>query len=450
MNRLRQSSIFSLLVVAFLAGAAAARDVTLDMEIGKLENGLTYVLIPSKARPIVHGILAYDVGSKNEKPGRSGFAHLFEHLLFEGTKYLPKGRADRITLASGGNGNGFTSNDVTAYFENVPSRFWKIPVFIESDRMGFARPTLERKEILEEQRGVILNERKSSVDNQPGGKATEELYGLIYPEGHPYSWPVIGHERDIRAATHSDVMDFFGTYYHPNRAVFILVGDFNMPLAKQAVIDHFSELPRGPDAPPLKPDFDGNLGGEKRKTVEDPLLPSPQILIAYPTPGFGETKAWYAASLAVSILGQGEASKLHHALVSEKELAYATGVSMNQTVLADHATFLILPADSARLDQVESEFDATLDRFLAEGPTAQELEILKIQAEFGRLETMERFQNQGIATALYATVIKNPQMINQELPIIRGLSGEDILRAAKKHLRKDNRVIMRIVPGKAQ
>src|SRR5687768_10093073 len=226
------------LVLALSAAVTAQSKINIPFEAYTLPNGLNVVLSIDRTTPTVAVNIWYHVGSKNEMPGRTGFAHLFEHVMFTGSGHIPYGMHDKLTEGVGGNNNGSTNNDRTNYFETVPSNYLETALWLESDRMGFLLDTLDLEK-LNAQRDVVKNERRQGVDNQPYGRVSEILAAAMYPKGHPYSWPVIGSMTDLTAASEEDVKSFFRLYYAPNNATLAVVGDFDPAQAKKLIEKYF-------------------------------------------------------------------------------------------------------------------------------------------------------------------------------------------------------------------
>src|SRR5215203_3826648 len=233
-----------IVVVALSAALAAQSKIDIPFESYALPNGLTVILSPDRTTPTVAVNLWYHVGSKNEAPGRTGFAHLFEHVMFTGSGHVPYGLHDKLTEGVGGGNNGTTSNDRTTYYETVPSNYLESAIWLEADRMGYLLDTLDIAK-LNAQRDIVKNERRQSYDNQPYGRANEILSAATYPASHPYSWDVIGSMEDLSAASEADVKSFFKLYYAPNNAFLSIVGDFETAEAKAWVTKYFGDIPRG-------------------------------------------------------------------------------------------------------------------------------------------------------------------------------------------------------------
>ncbi len=253
---------------------------TIPVERYNLPNGLTVLLSPDRTAPIVAVSIWYHVGSKNELPGRTGFAHLFEHMMFQGSEHAAKGDHIRTIEDVGGVFNGSTNNDRTNYFETVPKNYLETVLWLESDRMGYLLPALGQDK-LDNQRDVVKNERRLSVDNQPYGRAGEVMSAALFPASNPYSWPVIGSMADLSAASVNDVKQFFRAYYAPDNAVLSIAGDIDVAEAKAFVERYFGSIPRGPDItrPTVVPAM---LASERRLVLEDPKSTLPRLSIAWP------------------------------------------------------------------------------------------------------------------------------------------------------------------------
>ncbi|HSM13705.1 MAG TPA: pitrilysin family protein, partial [Thermoanaerobaculia bacterium] len=335
----------------------------------RLANGLRLVLQPDPSLPLVAVNLWYHVGSKNERPGRTGFAHLFEHMLFQGSEHVGTNDHFRHLQRVGGVANGSTWYDRTNYYETVPSHELDLALWLESDRMGYLLPALDQRK-LDTQREVVLNERRQRVDNQPYGRPFERLFELLFPDGHPYRWPVIGTAEDIAAATLPEVREFFRTWYAPANAVLTLAGDFDPGAAIDRVERWFGGIPSGPEPArggwPLPP-----LEGAVRETVEDEVQ-LPRIYFAFRIAPFG-TDEWFAASLAATLLAAGKSSPLYRDLVWERQLAHDVGCYVYPT----EELGIFLAVATARPGVAADELAAALREHLdraARPPADEDLE----------------------------------------------------------------------------
>src|SRR4051812_17627191 len=291
----------------------------------RLDNGLKVVLRREAELPLVAVNLWYHVGSKNERPGRTGFAHLFEHMLFQGSEHVGTNEHFRRIQEVGGVANGSTWYDRTNYYETIPAHHLDLALWLESDRMGFFLPALTQQN-LDNQRDVVMNERRQRVENQPYGRAGETMNELLYPADHPYHWPVIGYMEDIAAATLEDVRTFFGTYYTPNNAVISVVGDIEPEQALERIEAWFGNIPSGPPVSPVVPGPPPHRDGVRRAMLPDDVS-LPRVYIGFRGPAYGQP-AWYTADLLAAVMAGGKSSPLYHDLVYERQIAQDIGVSV--------------------------------------------------------------------------------------------------------------------------
>ena len=293
--------------------SSASDSIKLPFETYKLSNGLTVILSEDRTTPTVAVNVWYHVGSKNEMPGRTGFAHLFEHVMFTGSGHVPYGLHDKLTEGVGGGNNGSTNNDRTNYYETIPSNYLETALWLESDRMGFLLDKLDIAK-LNAQRDVVKNERRQSYDNQPYGRVSEIFSAAMYPKGHPYSWPVIGSMTDLSAASEEDVKAFFRLYYAPNNATLAVVGDFDPKQAKAWIQKYFGDLPQGKAGERPKVPL-GKLDASKRLVYED-RVQVPRLYIQWPTVGFKNDDG-YALAMMDANSARGLKSSVASRLASE-------------------------------------------------------------------------------------------------------------------------------------
>ena len=285
----------------------------------RLPNGLRLIISEDHLVPVVAVNVWYDVGSKHEQPGRTGFAHLFEHVMFQGSRHVAKAEHIALVQAAGGTMNGTTWLDRTNYFETMPSHQLELALWLEADRLATLLDALSQ-ENLDNQRAVVKNEKRNSYDNQPYGTWQEKMLGHLYPPEHPYHHPTIGSMEDLDAASLEDVSAFFRTYYAPNNAVLSIVGDVDPAQARAWVERYFGPIPANPAIPPFAVDpLPMTLGGERRETVED-RVPLPRIYAAYRAPAIGDERL-YALEIAAQVLAGGKGSRLHRRLVREGRIA---------------------------------------------------------------------------------------------------------------------------------
>ncbi len=421
--------------------------MNIAFEEHRLDNGLRVILAPDPAVPVVAVNLWYNVGSRNERPGRTGFAHLFEHMMFQGSAHVPENGHFALVEKAGGTLNGSTWLDRTNYYETLPANYLELGLWLESDRMGWLLPAMTQEK-LDNQRDVVKNERRWRVDNQPYGDWDERLQELMYPETHPYHHSVIGSMEDIDAANLEDVEAFFRTYYAPNNAVLTLCGGFEPATARALVDRYFSEIPAGPPIPPLPgtPEVPPTLGGERRITVQQ-TISLPRLYLAWRTPKYGSA-GFYPAAVAATVLSWGKGSVLYRSLV-RKRLA--------QDVMA--FAFPIVVGASMLLVWVTAQPDT--DRAALERATLQEVASLEsigdddIERAINLIETrmLAELQDAGERAdtlSMHATLFDDPGRINTELDRIRAVRAEDVRALARERLRADNRAVMWYVPAAAE
>ncbi|MDX1383382.1 MAG: pitrilysin family protein [Thermoanaerobaculia bacterium] len=414
----------------------------LPIQRHRLDNGLRVVLHRDPALPLVAVNLWYHTGSKNERPGKTGFAHLFEHMLFQGSANVAENEHLRRVQSVGGVANGSTWFDRTNYYETLPVHCLELGLWLESDRMGLLLPAMTEQK-LETQRQVVMNERRQRVDNQPYGLASERLSELLYPEGHPYRWPVIGYMDDIAAATLDDVESFFRTYYTPSNATLTLAGDLEPDAAIELVERYFGDIDAGGPAPaPL--DTTARLDGDRMEQLEDDVGLA-RIYQAYRIPGFGEPE-WYAADLLATLLTTGKASRLHRDLVHEAELAQS--VSCYALPTESGSSFHVVA--TARPGVEPDTLEAAVDRHLADiaegGLDEPDLERARnrtLTSYFAELQTLDR---RADLLSMFTTFFDRPEGVATEVDRYRDLSCDVLSAFAAAHLRPDDRARVHVVP----
>src|SRR5262245_56331253 len=316
-------------------------ELTIPFERFELPNGLRVILSQDKRAPVVAVNLWYNVGSRNERPGRTGFAHLFEHMMFQGSEHVPATAHFAYIEKAGGTLNGSTWLDRTNYFETVPSHYLELVLWLESDRMGHLAPAMTQEK-LDNQRDVVKNERRWRVDNQPYGDWDERLQMMLYPPEHPYHHSVIGSMEDLDAASLQDVIDFFGTFYAPNNAVLTVCGDFDHGNARSLIDKYFGPIPRGPAIPsiPGVSEVPPTLGEPQRVIVEEEI-PLPRVYVAYRIPAYGSPD-FYAATVAAHVLTEGKGALLYRELVrtgiAQDAAAFAFPIVLGSAILAGWTT----------------------------------------------------------------------------------------------------------------
>ncbi|HEU0252991.1 MAG TPA: pitrilysin family protein [Pyrinomonadaceae bacterium] len=415
--------------------------IKIPFETYKLPNGLTVILSLDRTTPTVAVNVWYHVGSKNETAGRTGFAHLFEHVMFTGSGHVPYGYHDKLTEGVGGSNNGSTTNDRTNYYETIPSNYLETALWLESDRMGFLLDKLDIAK-LNAQRDVVKNERRQSYDNQPYGRVSEIFSAAMYPKGHPYSWPVIGSMTDLSAASEEDVKAFFRLYYAPNNATIAIVGDFDPAQAKAWVQKYFSDLPKG--EPVTRPKVPlGNLAASKRLVYED-AVQVPRLYIQWPSVGFKNDDD-YALSVMSSILSGSRTARLTKALVYDSQMASQVGGFQNSAEDVGVFQVVVIPRPEHSLTSLETSVDEVLQKFINEGPTAEELQKAKSGLELSFLRGLE--SNLGKANQLISGAVfyGNPGQFSVDYQKTLAVTAADVKRVAAKYLTRP-RIVLSVVP----
>jgi zinc protease len=439
---------FLLIPALVLAATIAPGAQTLSVPYTqfKLPNGLTVILHRDASVPVVSVNVWYHVGSANERPGRTGFAHLFEHVMFEGSMHVPEGQFDNWLEAAGGDNNGSTTNDRTNYYEDLPANALELALFLESDRMGFL---LDEKapDKINGQRDVVKNEKRQSVDNQPYGQAFIELPALLYPAGHPYSWSTIGSMEDLTAASFEDVARFFRTYYVPSNASLVIAGDIDVAATRKLVEKWFSDVPAGKPVPPLTaPGV--VLDGVKKKTITD-RVQLPRLFLAWHTPAL--LKPGDAAMDVVSnLLSGGKNSRLYRRLVYEMQIAQDVQAVQQSQALDSNFMIIATARPGQTLDKIQGVIDEELDKLRATAPEPREMTRALNQIEANFYRSMERvggFSGKANQLNSYYTATGEPDYFQKDLERYRALTPADIKAAVEKYLPKDRRVELSVVPG---
>ncbi|MFN8338038.1 MAG: pitrilysin family protein [Saprospiraceae bacterium] len=435
MNRIFMS--FVLLIFATLAKAQLNK---IEFQEFTLDNGLHVILHQDKSTPIVAVSVMYHVGSKNENPNRTGFAHFFEHLLFEGSENIGRGEYDKYIEKAGGTLNANTSMDRTYYFEILPSNQLELGLWLESERMLHAK--VENVGI-ETQRQVVKEERRQRIDNQPYGSFLEEMMKRAY-KTHPYRWPVIGSMAHLDAAQEADYKNFYADFYVPNNAIVSIAGDIDYENAKALVTKYFSSIPKS-KKPVFRPNIvEAPLGGEVRDTVYDNIQ-LPAVLMAYRIPAAG-TPEFYAVSMLGTLLSQGESSRFQKALVDQQQKAVAVGNFPLD--LEDPGVAIAYGICSMGTDVLDAEnsITAEIDRVKTETISDEEFQKLRNQVENDFVSSNSRVAGIAESLANYKMYYGDANLINTELQRYLAVTKDDIKKAANKYYNKDNRVVLHYLP----
>lgn len=417
----------------------------IPIETFRLANGLFVTLSEDHTAPIVAVNLWYHVGSANERPGRTGFAHLFEHMLFQGSADVAANEHFELVQRAGGTLNGSTWLDRTNYFETVPSNQLELALWLEANRMGYLLPAMTQQK-LDTQRDVVQNERRWSMDNQPYGTWWEKLPALAFPPGHPFHHSLIGSMADLDAASLDDIAEFFATYYTPDNAVLSIAGDLDPAETRNLVEKHFGLIPRGRGKPPL-PDMSlpKIFGKWQRQVVPDDIV-LPRLFLAFRSPTFG-TRGHYAASIAAVILGSRKGSRLHRALVRERQVAAEVqAFTYDLTKGADLLVVDVTARPDVSAERLEQEVVREIDALYQSGVTEGEIEraIALIQTDMVR--SLQSAADRADRLSLFATYFGDPSLLNEQLDRYRSMTAAEVDSFAREHLGPDNRASLLYVP----
>jgi zinc protease len=420
-----------------------------------LPNGLHVILHEDHTVPLATVNIWYHVGSAREKPGRTGFAHLFEHLMFEGSGHVKEGEFDTLLEAAGGTNNGSTETDRTNYYIDVPSTSLDLALFLESDRMGYLLDAMSPERV-NGQRDVVKNERRQNYENAPYGMASIEIDTMLFPEGHPYRWPTIGYMEDLTAASYEDVVEFFKKYYTPANASLVIAGDIDPAKTRAMVEKWFSDVKPGSAAVAPIDHPHAKLSGVQRKTLED-RVQLPRLYLTWLTPALfkpGDAEL----DVVSQILAGGKNSRLYKRLVYDLQIAQ--DVSAFQASAALDSQFQIVvtarPPDAgttsqALVDRIRTIVDEELAKLQSTPPAAREFEraINQIEAAaYNRMESVGGFSGKGNQMNAYYFATGNPDYFNEDLSRYRSLTASDIQAAAAFWLPVARRVELTVEPAK--
>jgi zinc protease len=414
----------------------------LNIEQYELGNGLRVVLNEDRSAPLVAVNLWYHVGSKNERPGRTGFAHLFEHMLFSGSEHVGNNEHFRYVQSVGGVLNGTTFFDRTNYFETLPSNYLALGLWLESDRMGFFLPALTQEK-LDIQREVVKEERRQRYDNVPYGTAFERMLGLAYDPDYSYHWPTIGSMDDLTAASLDDVREFFVTWYRPDNCTLTLIGDFNPTEAKRLIEEYFGDIAPGGAFPPFTLERQPQ-GGERREVFASPVQ-LPRIYRLYHLPKMGAPD-WIHGDLLTTILAADKASRLDRALVHEQQIAQDVAAY----VLPTEATGMLMLQATARegveIERVERAIDDEIARLIDGGITDDELTRAKNRAEIELAHQVENYDSRADLLGMFSTYFDDPTLIHRWLEPYEAATTGDLADVARRYLVPENRATSLFVP----
>jgi len=437
-----QRKVFGVIVMFALAGAAMAqtRNPRVDFKDTRLANGLRVITVEDHNAPVISIDITYNVGSRNERPGRTGFAHLFEHMMFKGSENVGTGEHFYLIFNNGGTMNGTTNEDRTTYFEALPANQLDLALYLEADRM---RSLVINKANLDNQRNAVQEERRLGVDNQPYGQSGEVQQGLIY-DNFAYKHTVIGSMEDLNAASVEDVAAFFKTYYAPNNAVLTLVGDFKTADALKKIKENFEKIPRQPD-PPAVDMTEPEQKAERRASVDDGLARLSQVDIGFKAVP-GNTSDFYALQVLSAALQSGQSSRFYQALVKDKQLVTGVGGFMDEKrgvgALYTSATLRqgVKPADA------EAAIYAEIERLKKDGIADWELQKAKNTTRRNFINSMQSSLSRAINMSVWTVYYNDPNLINTRLDKVAAVTTDDVKRVANKYLTDSNRTVVITIP----
>jgi zinc protease len=436
-------TISYLIVCLVTAASLGAQQIPrIQFEKYKLPNGLEVILHEDHSTPIVAVDTWYHVGSGDEQVGRTGFAHLFEHIMFMGSQHVPVGAFDQMLEAAGANNNGSTTEDRTNYYETLPSNALVLALWLDSDRMGFLLPTMDLPKV-DLQRDVVKNERRQRVDNVPYGRADETILAALYPKSHPYSWPVIGSMADLSAASLTDVQNFFRTYYAPNNATLTIAGDFDPAAVKKLVAQYFSGIPRGPQV-------------KRRVTVPAVSIPRDTFLVLedkvqlprlyytwHSVKGFSKDDA--ALDLLAQIVANDKNSRLYKKLVYELQTAQDVSAFQDGSRLDGKFQVAVTPKPAQKVTDIDKVVQAEIANVISNGVTQRELQRAQNVYKASFLNRLASVLGKAEVLNTYNYFVGNPDFVQQDAARYERVTAADVQRVAKTYLGQP-KIVLTVVP----
>ena len=432
------------LIAGAFAGLSLQAQSTprIQFEKYKLPNGLEVILHEDHSTPIVAVDTWYHVGSGDEQLGRTGFAHLFEHIMFMGSQHVPVGAFDQLLEAAGGDNNGSTTEDRTNYYEVVPSNALPLALWLDSDRMGFLIPTMDLAKV-NLQRDVVKNERRQRVDNVPYGRADETILAALYPKSHPYSWPVIGSMTDLSAASLSDVQNFFKTYYAPNNATLTIAGDFDPASVKKLVAQYFADIPRGPEV-------------KRRVTVPMVVIPRDTFLVLedkvqlprvfytwHSVKGFSKDDA--ALDILAQVIANDKNSRLYKKLVYELQIAQNVRASQDGSRLDGKFEIDVTPKPGQKVSDIDRIVQTEITNVINNGVTLRELQRAQNLYKASFLNRLASVLGKADVLNSYNYLVGNPDYVQQDAARYEHVTAADVQRVAKTYLGRP-KIVLTVVP----
>ncbi len=441
---IRQFITFLVFFIVFtFVNANAQKSFKLDYEKYRLKNGLEVILHEDKSDPIVAVAIVFHVGSNRETPGKTGFAHLFEHIMFQESQHVPQDQFFRLIQGNGGTLNGGTWQDGTIYFETLPNSALELALWLESDRMGFMLPTVTY-DAFQNQQNVVQNEKRQNYDNKPYGQTGYIIGKLLYPESHPYNWTTIGALEDLQDATLKDVHNFYTKWYGPNNATLVVAGDFDEDQTKEWIEKYFGEIKSSVPVKPLAP-MRVSLTDSRRASYEDNFAQSPELTMLFPTvEQFSEDS--YALDVLADLIGRGKKSPLYKVIVEEKKLAPSVNTAQNSSEIAGDFRISVRTFPNKNLTEVEKSIEEAFAKFEKEGFTEKDLARTKagIETNFynGIASVMGKAQQLGIYNAFTGSADFLTQDLNNSLKV----TSEDVWRVYNKYVKNQKYVLISFVP----
>jgi predicted Zn-dependent peptidase len=439
-----QGLLLALLLGVVLGAADQPKVPRLDFTDQRLENGLRVLIAPDHNAPVFSIAVTYNVGSRNERPGRTGFAHLFEHMMFQGSENVGKGEHFILIFNNGGGMNGTTNEDRTNYFEELPKNQLDLALFLEADRM---RSLAVNQANLDNQRNAVQEERRVGIDNQPYGKSELEIDNLAY-DNFAYKHSTIGSMADLDAASVDDVRDFFRIYYAPNNATLTLVGDLDPQPTLEKVRKYFGAIPSQP-APPKVDLAEPEHYGERREVIYDPLARLPQLLISYHIPP-GDTSENFQVQVLANILGTGQSSRFYQDLVKEKQLAVSIQVQPEARIGPSLLYITATPRPGVKPEDLEKAIYDEIEAVQKDGVTTQEIEKARTQYLRSQIQSRQSSLFTAIRLGQYAVFFNDPDLINTSFDKFNAVTTEQVKQAAQKYLVTSARAVVTTLPASAQ
>lgn len=419
--------------------------VRIPVETFELDNGLFVTLSEDHSAPIVAVNLWYHVGSGNERDGRTGFAHLFEHMLFQGSENVGANEHFELIQRAGGTLNGSTWLERTNYYETLPSHQLALALWLEADRMGRLLPAMTQEK-LDTQRSVVKNERRWSVDNQPYGTWWEKLPELAFAESHPFHHSLIGSFEDLDAASLEDISEFFAMYYTPDNAVLSIAGDFDPAEAKQLIHEYFGEIPRGQNRPPLRStDVDPVFGKTKKRVVADDVS-VPRAFLAFRSPPFGSAE-YYAASVCGAIAGMKKGSILYRSLVREKQIAIeVSAFTFDLTKGRDLLICDVTARQGVTGSELEKALTAEIDSIVSSGVGSDDVDRAVALICTDLAVSIQSATDRADKLSMFATYFRKPELINEQINLYQAVTAEQVNRFIREGMGESNRALLLYVP----